>query len=165
VPRDTKLSRDAGLFMTNGNGRMLGAAIVVILATIAWTLGHMVPFFYVMQRLGLLRVSEKEEVMGLDKSHHGGSAYDMNAAGTLADEEVGGKGASTTSNIIQRSVAVLPDLPCVLSVFCMLPMVQGMSVNVRLCEKNPLIAFSPVSAHLCDIKRLRVVDVLQDHEP
>ena len=61
--------------MTNGNGRMLATAVIAILATAAWTLVHMVPFFYVMRAAGLLRVGEEEELLGLDMSHHGGSAY------------------------------------------------------------------------------------------
>jgi ammonium transporter, Amt family len=58
-----------------GGGRLLGCAIVVILAITAWVLGHMFPFFYAMKAAGLLRVDEAEEKAGLDVSHHGGSAY------------------------------------------------------------------------------------------
>lgn len=71
----------AGFLLSGGNGRMLGAALIVIAATAAWTLAHMVPFFYGMRTLGLLRVAEDEELMGLDRSHHGGSAYDTDLAG------------------------------------------------------------------------------------
>ena len=61
--------------MTGGNGRMLAAALVFILVVTGWTLAHMVPFFAAMRLAGLLRVGEEEELMGLDVSHHGGSAY------------------------------------------------------------------------------------------
>jgi Ammonium Transporter Family len=54
---------------------MLGAALVFILVTIGWVLGHMIPFFAVMKAAGILRVKESEEMVGLDVSHHGGAAY------------------------------------------------------------------------------------------
>ena len=41
-------------FLTGGNLRMLGAALVAIFAALAWTLGNMVPFFY----LSLIHISE-----------------------------------------------------------------------------------------------------------
>lgn len=93
----------AGFLMSGGNGKMLGAAVVVILATLGWTLAHMLPFFYVMRALGLLRVAEAEELMGLDKSHHGGSAYDMDVGKIAAN--YGGDGGvegSRHNNIVQR---------------------------------------------------------------
>lgn len=58
-----------------GGGRLLAAAIVFILVTIVWTLGHMIPFFYLMRMVGMLRVPEDDELQGLDVSHHGGAAY------------------------------------------------------------------------------------------
>lgn len=78
---DTARTR-AGLFM-GGGGNLLGAAIVLILAVTAWVLGHMFPFFYLMKMLGLLRVDEAEERMGLDVSHHGGSAYEATQGADL----------------------------------------------------------------------------------
>eukprot|EP00892_Ulva_mutabilis_P012539 jgi/Ulvmu1/9658/UM054_0090.1 len=71
-----------GLFM-GGGGKLLGNAIVLIIAVSAWVLGHMFPFFYVMKMLGLLRVDEAEERMGLDVSHHGGSAYEATQGADL----------------------------------------------------------------------------------
>lgn len=62
--------------MTGGNGKLLATAIILILAITGWTLGHMIPFFILMRVTGLLRVDEAEERMGLDVSHHGGSAYE-----------------------------------------------------------------------------------------
>eukprot|EP01025_Chloroclados_australasicus_P052480 TRINITY_DN611_c0_g1_i4.p1 TRINITY_DN611_c0_g1~~TRINITY_DN611_c0_g1_i4.p1 ORF type:complete len:509 (-),score=85.30 TRINITY_DN611_c0_g1_i4:417-1844(-) len=62
-------------FIMGGNGGLLGAAIVGIVVIFGWVSVHMVPFFFVMKILGLLRVDPEEEVEGLDTSHHGGSAY------------------------------------------------------------------------------------------
>jgi hypothetical protein len=55
---------------------MLGAALVVIFAALAWTLGHMLPFFYAFLFLKQLRISKDEEEQGLDRLLHGGWAYD-----------------------------------------------------------------------------------------
>lgn len=66
-----------------GGGNLLGCAIVLIIAVTAWVLGHMFPFFYVMKIAGLLRVDEAEERMGLDVSHHGGSAYEATQGADL----------------------------------------------------------------------------------
>eukprot|EP00892_Ulva_mutabilis_P004947 jgi/Ulvmu1/2824/UM142_0022.1 len=92
-----------GFLLSGGNGRMLGAALAVIAATLLWTLAHMVPFFYVMRALGLLRVAEAEELVGLDKSHHGGSAYELGLGEKIAmHEAVGGMEGSRHNNIVQR---------------------------------------------------------------
>jgi ammonium transporter, Amt family len=60
-----------GLFM-GGGGTLLLAAFVTALAVIAWTLGHMVPFFFILLKVGLFRVSVEEEEEGLDKAHNMG---------------------------------------------------------------------------------------------
>jgi len=62
-------------FVMGGDGKLLAAAIVGIVTVTAWVLGHMVPFFFALKVMGLLRVSAAEEQQGLDVSHHGGSAY------------------------------------------------------------------------------------------
>jgi hypothetical protein len=59
----------------------------------------MVPFFYAMKSFGLLRVDEAEERMGLDVSHHGGSAYE----GTAGDMLTAAKGkGDETDNLLAR---------------------------------------------------------------
>eukprot|EP01023_Acetabularia_acetabulum_P031095 TRINITY_DN2929_c0_g1_i3.p1 TRINITY_DN2929_c0_g1~~TRINITY_DN2929_c0_g1_i3.p1 ORF type:complete len:204 (+),score=44.56 TRINITY_DN2929_c0_g1_i3:67-678(+) len=63
-----------GFFM-GGDGGLLAAAIVGIIVIFGWVSIFMAPFFTIMKFLGLLRVTEKEELSGLDESHHGGSAY------------------------------------------------------------------------------------------
>lgn len=62
-----------------GDGRLLAAAVVGAIAILAWTMVHMVPFFFVLKIAGLLRVDAAEEMSGLDVSHHGGSAYEGGA--------------------------------------------------------------------------------------
>lgn len=44
---------------------------------IAWAGGVMTPFFFVLNMFGMFRVDPMEEKVGLDVSHHKGSAYDL----------------------------------------------------------------------------------------
>lgn len=62
-------------FIMGGDGKLLVAAITGIAAITGWVLGHMIPFFFLLRLVGLLRVSAAEEHEGLDISHHGGTAY------------------------------------------------------------------------------------------
>eukprot|EP01026_Neomeris_dumetosa_P057864 TRINITY_DN534_c0_g1_i4.p1 TRINITY_DN534_c0_g1~~TRINITY_DN534_c0_g1_i4.p1 ORF type:complete len:545 (+),score=79.52 TRINITY_DN534_c0_g1_i4:191-1636(+) len=62
-------------FIMGGDGGMLAVAFVAIMVIFVWVTVFMAPFFFVMKLLGLLRVKPEEELAGLDKSHHGGSAY------------------------------------------------------------------------------------------
>jgi ammonium transporter, Amt family len=72
VPMDEAYGlEEYGLFM-GGGWRLFAAACVTALAVIGWVLGHMIPFFVVLKKLGLFRVSEEEEDAGLDISHHMG---------------------------------------------------------------------------------------------
>ena len=65
-----------GLFM-GGDGNLFGCQIIGILAVFAWVTALMAPFFAALKAAGVLRVSEEDERLGLDLSHHGGSAYTM----------------------------------------------------------------------------------------
>lgn len=100
-----------------GGGRLFGAALVLIIVESIWVLGHMVPFFYLMNHLGLLRVDEGEERTGLDVSHHGGAAYEATGTEILAanihkanaplkNEEIEKMSARCTSPSISLSVLV-----------------------------------------------------------
>ena len=40
-----------------------------------WVVGNMAPFWFILKSLGFLRVPSDEEIVGLDHSYHGGSAY------------------------------------------------------------------------------------------
>eukprot|EP00179_Madagascaria_erythrocladioides_P014093 CAMPEP_0198365446 /NCGR_PEP_ID=MMETSP1450-20131203/154176_1 /TAXON_ID=753684 ORGANISM="Madagascaria erythrocladiodes, Strain CCMP3234" /NCGR_SAMPLE_ID=MMETSP1450 /ASSEMBLY_ACC=CAM_ASM_001115 /LENGTH=540 /DNA_ID=CAMNT_0044072897 /DNA_START=131 /DNA_END=1753 /DNA_ORIENTATION=+ len=58
-----------------GGGRLFANQLAIVAAVIAWTCALIGVFFAVMKILGLLRVSEEEELLGNDVSKHGGSAY------------------------------------------------------------------------------------------
>ena len=46
-------------------------------SSLAWTCGTIGPFFMLMKKLNLLRITAEEETLGLDESKHGGKAYQM----------------------------------------------------------------------------------------
>mmetsp|Transcript_12480 Transcript_12480/g.16999 ORF Transcript_12480/g.16999 Transcript_12480/m.16999 type:complete len:497 (+) Transcript_12480:163-1653(+) len=60
-----------------GGGELLGCQIVGIICIATWTCCLIGPFFYALKMAGQLRVPKEEEMMGLDVSHHGGSAYNI----------------------------------------------------------------------------------------
>lgn len=72
-------SRSYG-FIMGGNGDVLGAHLIFILAVIGWVMGVMTPFFFLIKKVGLFRVPEEWEVQGLDVSIHAGSAYPHDTA-------------------------------------------------------------------------------------
>jgi Amt family ammonium transporter len=65
-----------GLFYS-GNGNLLLVEFCGVLWIIGWVSITMIPFFLVLNFLGLFRVDALEEEVGLDISHHKGAAYDL----------------------------------------------------------------------------------------
>jgi Amt family ammonium transporter len=76
----------AGVFY--GGGKLLGAEICLLLFVCGWVSLTMVPFFYVLNYFNMFRVDPLEEEVGLDISHHKGSAYDYSGPDTKAVEEL-----------------------------------------------------------------------------
>ncbi|CAM6115137.1 unnamed protein product [Calypogeia fissa] len=66
--------RGHGLFM-GGDGRLLAAQIVEILAIAAWVVATMSPVFWLLKRFNMLRIPLDAELAGMDKTSHGGPAY------------------------------------------------------------------------------------------
>merc|ERR1712048_184748 len=67
-----------GLFY--GGGTLLGVEIAGVLFIIGWTGVLMGIFFTILNSLGIFRVDEMEEKVGLDISPHKGAAYDLSSA-------------------------------------------------------------------------------------
>eukprot|EP00549_Striatella_unipunctata_P007703 CAMPEP_0118701394 /NCGR_PEP_ID=MMETSP0800-20121206/17226_1 /TAXON_ID=210618 ORGANISM="Striatella unipunctata, Strain CCMP2910" /NCGR_SAMPLE_ID=MMETSP0800 /ASSEMBLY_ACC=CAM_ASM_000638 /LENGTH=460 /DNA_ID=CAMNT_0006602309 /DNA_START=45 /DNA_END=1427 /DNA_ORIENTATION=- len=65
-----------GIFY-GGNGKLLGYAFYGIIVYSAWAFGTSGVLFFSLNKIGWLRVSEEEEAEGMDLSHHGGKAYNM----------------------------------------------------------------------------------------
>merc|ERR1712176_390655 len=66
-----------GVFYDVGDWNLFLANLCGILWIIGWVSVIMVPYFILLNALGLFRVDSVEEEVGLDISHHKGSAYDM----------------------------------------------------------------------------------------
>lgn len=96
---DLDSGRRAFGWIMGGDGKLLVAAIVGIIVIFVWVMGHMVPFFFLMKSLGLLRVSPEEEHEGLDVSHHGGSAYPKDM---IRMEKGSGVGDPSTSELMAQ---------------------------------------------------------------
>ena len=66
-----------GWFYNTSDANLLLANLCSILFIIGWVVTIMTPFFLVLTAAGMFRVDQLEEDVGLDISHHRGSAYDM----------------------------------------------------------------------------------------
>lgn len=69
-----KPGRPYGLFM-GGGWRLLAAHVIQILVITGWVSALMGSLFFVLHRLGLLRISAEDEMAGMDLTRHGGFAY------------------------------------------------------------------------------------------
>jgi len=65
------------------DGIQLGIQVLGVVLITLWTCGMSAIMFMILKVTGMFRVSEEEEDMGLDESHHGGSAYDYGATGKV----------------------------------------------------------------------------------
>ena len=92
-------------FIMGGNGSLLAAHIIFILAIFGWVLGVMTPFFFLIKKVGLFRVPEEWEVQGLDVSLHAGTAYphEPNANGFKLGDDGAARGAVTHANPLADS--------------------------------------------------------------
>mmetsp|Transcript_8249 Transcript_8249/g.18487 ORF Transcript_8249/g.18487 Transcript_8249/m.18487 type:complete len:509 (+) Transcript_8249:189-1715(+) len=70
-----------GWFYMWGNGSADGSLLLAQICGVLWIIGWvtviMVPYFHLLNILGMFRVDSLEEEVGLDISHHKGAAYDM----------------------------------------------------------------------------------------
>ena len=80
-------SKRAGLFY-GGGGEMLACQTVGFVAITAWVTVTMLPFFTLMNKLGMFRVSPEVEEIGCDDSKHGGSAYSLGALPAVDLEKI-----------------------------------------------------------------------------
>jgi len=60
-----------------GEGNLLACQVCGILFIIGWVVALTTPFFVLLSKFGLFRVSALDELVGCDLSHHGGPAYDI----------------------------------------------------------------------------------------
>lgn len=93
------MGREYG-FIMGGGGKVLASSLIYILCIAAWVLGVMTPFFILIKKIGLFRVSPEVEAQGLDVSHHGGSAYPHDKSGKGADAGL----AMLSSDMVDRKI-------------------------------------------------------------
>jgi len=74
---DHKLATDNYGLIYGGGGMLLGSQLVGLLFIIGWVASIMLPFFLLLSYVGWLRSDPLEEIVGLDISYHGRSAYNM----------------------------------------------------------------------------------------
>ena len=70
----------AGWFYNGSDANLLLVQFVSVLWVCGWVFAIMTPFFLMLNALGMFRVDAFEEEVGLDISHHRGSAYDLSGA-------------------------------------------------------------------------------------
>ena len=61
-------------------GGLIACELIGVLLIIVWCCVLMIPFFMILNKLGMLCVDPIEEKVGLDISHHKGAAYDLTGA-------------------------------------------------------------------------------------
>jgi Amt family ammonium transporter len=66
-----------GFLYGGDNGVLLGPQVVFVLIIWLWVGSSMSVVFFSLKALGMLRVPAEVEEMGLDRSKHGGNAYDV----------------------------------------------------------------------------------------
>jgi Amt family ammonium transporter len=81
------LTERSGLFFT-GDGNLLLVQFCGVCWIIAWVTTLMTPFFMLLNFAGIFRVDPLEEEVGLDISHHRGTAYDLEPAKQADVEEL-----------------------------------------------------------------------------
>jgi Amt family ammonium transporter len=64
------VGRRWGVFF-GGDGRLLACQVIAILVAAAWVCLILLPYFFLMARLQLIRVPFEQELAGLDASKHG----------------------------------------------------------------------------------------------
>jgi len=72
----------------SGDANLLLCEFLGILFIIAWCVVIMYPFFFMLNMLGMFRVDPLDEEVGLDISHHKGSAYDLDCSKKKNVEEL-----------------------------------------------------------------------------
>lgn len=81
-----------GLLFEWGSGGSNASLLIAELASLGWIIGWvtvlMTPFFLALNTLGMFRVDELEEEVGLDISHHRGAAYDLTKPNEEAVEKL-----------------------------------------------------------------------------
>jgi Amt family ammonium transporter len=77
-----------GWFYNGSDANLLACQVCAVLWVVGWVFAIMTPFFLVLRALDMFRVDPLEEEVGLDISHHRGSAYDLSGPNKEDVEEL-----------------------------------------------------------------------------
>jgi len=95
-----------GLFFSEGSTHptnLIVAELCGIAFIIVWVTAVMTPYFCFLRILGLFRVDELEEEVGMDISHHKGAAYDLTRADdTKVDELIEKRSFHASPNVARN---------------------------------------------------------------
>merc|ERR1712070_338051 len=69
-------SEDYGIFYGAGPAQ-LGIQLLGIFCIVSWSMLNSALVFGLLKSMKMLRVPPEDEMLGLDESHHGGAAYDL----------------------------------------------------------------------------------------
>jgi ammonium transporter, Amt family len=99
---DETYGMDAAGAFFGGGGKILYTELTFIAAHFAWITVTMAPFFFLLKKIGLLRISPEEEMQGVDVSYHGGSAYESGEGGVLVASIKAGKANNDTQSLLSK---------------------------------------------------------------
>ena len=68
---DVEVAEHVGLFYNFGDGSLIACQVLGIIFIVIWVTAIMLPFFFILNYLGLFRADTLEELVGLDVSYHG----------------------------------------------------------------------------------------------
>lgn len=132
-------SKSAGVCYGHG-GQQLVYNMAGAFFLIAWTVGNMAPIFATLKYFGLLRVTEQQEIEGLDKHKHGELAYEHNP-GEMADLNISRNNISIHAEYSARHISLSKlNLPHVASAAT----VSGNASDVNMSDKKATIPLSMV---------------------
>lgn len=94
-----------GLFYT-GSAKLLGVQVLGIAAVLAWTIAAMVLTFFIIKKTVGLRVTEEEEIKGLDLTEHGLPSAYADFAPAVESIDYGYKGAVAVTGEIPVAEAI-----------------------------------------------------------
>ncbi|CDF39904.1 unnamed protein product [Chondrus crispus] len=80
--------QQGGFVMDISEWKLFASNLVGCIIIVCWVLVLIVPFFFALNVMGLLRISESEELIGNDISKHGGPAYPNDPVGELEETNV-----------------------------------------------------------------------------
>lgn len=94
-----------GFFYDTSDASLLVCQICEVAWVIGWVSVTMIPFFIILNTLGMFRVDPLEEDVGLDISHHKGAAYDLTGPSKEDVEELVARRSTSHGKVTEPAAA------------------------------------------------------------